>query len=296
MITYREFAPAPELVGRVRAYFSFTPEAPRSGQRTVTHELQITGDDPFWTPLFADARTSLAVDLGAACQAGKGWSFGQPLGARATGPQRSVGDAVGSRPAMIGVYFEPGATASLLGLPAVELTDHAFSLEEIWGADAAQLVAQIAELDTAARLDRLETALLARMRRASMPATSVDVWGLARWVQSEPRDISVTRLAEAAGVSRRHLTRIFRHVIGVSPKRFCRLARFHAGLRYAGAGPGVKWAQVAAELGYADQSHMIAEFREMSSLTPEALATQRRFHPFILESRSRFGRPAIARP
>jgi AraC-like DNA-binding protein len=43
----------------------------------------------------------------------------------------------------------------------------------------------------------------------------------------------------------------------------------------------------AAELGYADQSHMIAEFRELSGLTPDALATQRWFHPFILEARSR---------
>ena len=49
----------------------------------------------------------------------------------------------------------------------------------------------------------------------------------------------------------------------------------------------VQWAQVAAELGYADQSHMIAEFRELSSLTPDALSTQRWFHPFILDSYSR---------
>jgi AraC-like DNA-binding protein len=49
----------------------------------------------------------------------------------------------------------------------------------------------------------------------------------------------------------------------------------------------VQWAEVAAELGYADQSHMIAEFRELSGLTPDALATQRWFHPFILEARSR---------
>ena len=46
------------------------------------------------------------------------------------------------------------------------------------------------------------------------------------------------------------------------------------------------WARVAAELGYADQSHMIAEFRELSSLTPERLATERWFHPFILEAKS----------
>ena len=102
--------------------------------------------------------------------------------------------------------------------------------------------------------------------------------------------MNVNRLADAAGVSRQHLTRVFRETVGVSPKRYCRLARFQAGLAYAGAGDGVKWAQVAAELGYADQSHMIAEFRELSSLTPEALATQRWFHPFILEARSGRGR------
>lgn len=99
--------------------------------------------------------------------------------------------------------------------------------------------------------------------------------------------MSVSRLAEAAGVSRQHLTRVFRGTIGVSPKRYCRLARFHAGLAYAGAGTGFQWAQIAAELGYADQSHMIAEFRELSSLTPDALSTRRWFHPFILEARSR---------
>ena len=153
----------------------------------------------------------------------------------------------------------------------------------------------LAELDEVARVDRLEAALLERLRAAPAPRSSVDVIGLARWVRAEPTRATVRRLADAAGVSRRHLTRVFRQVVGVSPKRYCRLARFQAGLAYAGAGAGVKWAQVAAELGYADQSHMIAEFREMSSLTPEALATQRWFHPFILEARSKIQRSRCTR-
>ena len=99
--------------------------------------------------------------------------------------------------------------------------------------------------------------------------------------------MTVRRLADAAGVSRQHLTHVFRQAVGVSPKRYCRLARFQAGLVHAGVGAGVQWSRVAAELGYADPSHMIAEFRELSSLTPEALATQRWFHPFILDARAR---------
>jgi len=106
-----------------------------------------------------------------------------------------------------------------------------------------------------------------------------DLWGAA--TAGLPAE-----LADAAGVSRQHLTRSFREAVGVTPKLFARLARFQAGLAYAGCGAKVDWAQAALELGYADQSHMIAEFREFSSLTPEALARQRWFHPFIEHARS----------
>jgi AraC-like DNA-binding protein len=41
------------------------------------------------------------------------------------------------------------------------------------------------------------------------------------------------------------------------------------------------WAQAAAGMGYADQSHMIAEFRRFGGLTPHELASQDWFHPFI---------------
>lgn len=56
------------------------------------------------------------------------------------------------------------------------------------------------------------------------------------------------------------------------------------------AGEPVNWAQAALELGYADQSHMIAEYRRFSSLTPEMLASRRWFHPFIERAR-RFNSP-----
>ncbi len=242
--------------------------------------------------MFADGRTSLVMDLGARCDLATGWTFGTPVNARAIGALRTVGPPEGTaRPEMIGVYFEPGSTSTLLQVPAIELTDQVVHLQHLWGSHGARLAEDLAELDEPARVDRLEAALLERVRRAPTPRLRLDVVGLASWVRAEPTSMSVRRLAEAAGVSRQHLTRVFRELIGVSPKRYCRLARFHAGLIYAGAGVGVKWAQVAAELGYADQSHMIAEFRELSSLTPEALATQRWFHPFILEARSRLTRP-----
>lgn len=81
------------------------------------------------------------------------------------------------------------------------------------------------------------------------------------------------------------MTRVFHERVGLSPKRYCRIARFQSALRFAGTGPAVDWARVAVEAGYADQSHLIAEFREFSGLTPHRIAGERRFHPFIERAR-----------
>jgi AraC-like DNA-binding protein len=54
-----------------------------------------------------------------------------------------------------------------------------------------------------------------------------------------------------------------------------------------GCGDGMDWAQAAVEGGYADQSHMIAEFRRFSSLTPQMLARGKWCHPFIERAKAR---------
>jgi AraC-like DNA-binding protein len=88
-------------------------------------------------------------------------------------------------------------------------------------------------------------------------------------------------MAESAGVSRQALTRAFREDIGVTPKLYCMLARFQSGLAFASCEKAIDWAGLAVDLGYADQSHMISEFRRFSSLTPHELASGKWFHPFI---------------
>jgi AraC-like DNA-binding protein len=102
--------------------------------------------------------------------------------------------------------------------------------------------------------------------------------------------MTVDAMARAAGVSRQYLAREFRERIGIGPKLYSRLARFQSGLAYAGARAKVDWARVALEMGYADQSHMIAEFRLFSGLTPQTLAGREWFHPFIARTKSTRGR------
>jgi len=133
----------------------------------------------------------------------------------------------------------------------------------------------------AERVDRLEDALLERMGAQGSQQGSIDIAGIAASVIAMRGQRTVAGLARDAGVSRQHLTRIFRESVGVTPKLYCRLGRFQVGLAYARARSKVDWAVAAIEAGYCDQSHLIADFRQFSGLTPGTLADGKVFHPFI---------------
>ena len=281
---YREFAPSEELREHVRAFFAFGPPAESEGPaaRSITQELLLTSNDPFVAPSFADANPSLVVHLARRLGPDRIWGSAGALSAHFLGPMTAVapppprGHAV-----MVGVYFRPARAHPFTGMPLSELADRVTALDELWGPAGAGLPEELEAMSEADRIDRLESELSRRLRRQREPATRIDVPGLATWARRARGRITVERLAEAAGVSRQRLTRVFHERAGVSPKMYCRLVRFHSALGLAAAREREGWAQVAAELGYADQSHMIAEFREFSSLTPQQIADARVFHPFI---------------
>src|SRR5439155_10924357 len=99
----------------------------------------------------------------------------------------------------------------------------------------------------AARLDRLESVLLARLARGRRRTGALDVDRLAASVIRRQGRMSVDGMTRAAGVSRQHLSREFRERIGISPKRYARLVRFDAGLVHAASRSPVDWARVAGD-------------------------------------------------
>jgi AraC-like DNA-binding protein len=286
---YREFAPCEALRDYVRAFFSFGPptEHPPGG-RPLLSEVRFAGCGPIGAPIFADGHVSLAFSFERACARGGNWRHA-PTAPRGDviGPMSAVGAASPDQiPESVGVFLQAGHARALTGAPAAELADRVVALNDLWGAAAASLPPELADAGEAARIDRLESILRRRLAQAPVAETALKLPALAQCILRARGRLRIEQLAGAAGVSRQHLTRSFREAVGVTPKMFARLARFQAGLAYAGCGANIDWARAAPELGYADQSHMIREFREFSSLTPEALARQPWFHPFIELARS----------
>jgi AraC-like DNA-binding protein len=284
---YREFVPCPALQGSVRALFSFTSRPDPDPRRAMTLEMSCVGSYESSLPLFADGNASIVFDAGMVFYPDGIWRDSGAFGGRVIGAMRRVKPSLArGMPAAVGAYLRLGRVSSIARMPASEVTDLIVPIDDVWGPEASRLSERLVPLDESARLDLLESTLLTHLTEPRERGSTVDVLGLAACVVRRGGRISVDTLATGAGVSRQQLTRVFRERVGVSPKLYCRLARFQSALAYARGGDSIDWARVAFAVGYADQSHMIAEFRQFSSLTPHMLTTGRWFHPFIERAKS----------
>ena len=83
-------------------------------------------------------------------------------------------------------------------------------------------------------------------------------------------------VAREVMLSPRQLRTLMEREVGLSPKQVARGFRFSAVIGRLAAGER-NLAEVAAETGYADQSHLTREFRQMAGCSPTAwLAEERR--------------------
>jgi AraC-like DNA-binding protein len=80
--------------------------------------------------------------------------------------------------------------------------------------------------------------------------------------------VTVRRLADALGCSKRHLNRLMNRELGFPAKQFLRIHRFQAALQYLRQGQEESLSQIAYEFGYCDQAHFSHEFKRMTGWTP----------------------------
>jgi AraC-like DNA-binding protein len=81
-------------------------------------------------------------------------------------------------------------------------------------------------------------------------------------------------LADRVGWSRKRLAARFRQEFGLAPKPIARIHRFRRAQALAARG-APDWADIAAACGYADQPHLVREFRALAGRTPAAWAAAR---------------------
>jgi len=221
----------------------------------------------FDTPLPAHAQermlpmstTELVIDLA-------GGTAGSPE-AIVVGPHSEYWALDTSRAStVIGVHFKAGGAFPFFGVPAGELHNARVSLDALWGSSAANLVEQVVTASSAAsKFDVLEHLLLGAARTLTRHRA---VKFALRELSDPSAHAKVAGLANSVGMSQRRLLDRFRGEVGMAPKLYARVNRFHSVVATVQSMREVDWTDVALACGYCDQAHFIHDFRAFSGFTP----------------------------
>ncbi|MFJ5309980.1 DUF6597 domain-containing transcriptional factor [Streptomyces sp. NPDC088350] len=168
-----------------------------------------------------------------------------------------------------GIKFRPGAFRTALPeRPVSEWTGLRIRQPDVFpGTDPATV---LDHADDSARVAALDTFLLALDLRPDPQAELATA--LVDRIRGDRAIRRVTDFAHAEGLSVRLLQRLFAAYVGVGPKWVILRYRIHEALERAGSEEPVDWAGLAADLGYADQAHLVRDFTATVGVTPTAYA------------------------
>jgi AraC-like DNA-binding protein len=161
--------------------------------------------------------------------------------------------------AVTGLRFAPGFAPRVIGAPAHAFINERVPLDAVW---RAAIVRQI-EDGLAASDDP----------GAALEDLALDATGLRfpndrlvdRIIERVRAAVPVARIANEVGLSSRQLHRRCLDAFGYGPKTLTRVLRMTDALEMARS--GVSFADTAARAGYADQSHLSRDVRELAGVS-----------------------------
>ena len=169
------------------------------------------------------------------------------------------------------VFFLPTGLSRLLRIPVSEFTGRNF--------DATLILTSLRELRTrlgesvsfAQRVRLVEDVLL---RLAARNARKTSILEVAEFAFASRGAVSIDKLAKMTGLGLRQFERRFCDGLGTTPKLFTRVARFQSAVDAKISTPHRSWLEIAHELEYHDQMHMIHDFKEFTGHSPVQLLPQ----------------------
>lgn len=178
-------------------------------------------------------------------------------------------------PSYLEVWLAPLGAYTLLGVPMEQLRGEIVELGDVFGAAGTRLGEMVRDAPTwGERFALVDHFLLRRLETGPQPSPEV-AWAWRRLVDTGGA-VPIRRIAGEVGWSHKHLIARFKHQVGLPPKTAARLVRFERVRRRLDRRSEMSWADIAAESGYADQAHLVREFRGFTGTTPTGFVTHGR--------------------
>jgi AraC-like DNA-binding protein len=176
----------------------------------------------------------------------------------------------------VGIVTTPVGCRAVFGVAPSSIRGAVVDLLTAWPA-APDLRADLLDLADApeAMLDRTEQALLSGLDETDR---GLDRCAAAVALLEEAPARPIADIAAELGVSHGHLDREFTRIVGLSPRTLARVLRVRRLLEQIDVQDRVAWTQLAADLGWYDQAHLVRDVTRHTGVPPTAyVAAQRRF-------------------
>ena len=164
------------------------------------------------------------------------------------------------------IMFQVHGLTDLFGVPSSEITNHTYDADAVLGKPIRELEQRLGNFETfQQRVSFANHFFAERLKHAQ----AVDRMAFAAdQILSSSGKLAGAELAAQAGIGVRQFQREFSARFGANPKLFSRIVRFQNALDTKARSSTKSWTDVAHELGYFDQMHMVHDFREFTGESP----------------------------
>ena len=164
------------------------------------------------------------------------------------------------------IMFQVHGLTDLFGVPLSEVTNHTYDADAVLGKPIRELAQRLGNCETFQQRGLVANHFFAE--RLKYPRNVDRMAFAADRILSSGGKLPSAELARQAGVGVRQFQREFSAHFGASPKLFSRIVRFQNALDTKARSSTKSWTDVAHELGYYDQMHMVHDFREFAGESP----------------------------
>ena len=170
---------------------------------------------------------------------------------------------------MIGIRLKPGSEGLFFNDPA-ELVDTHVLLNDLFHADVIAAENEIRELDDAAqKIDRVEKLLLDQLQQQNKPEVELKIDAVLNKLLSPFTAFDkLEGTLGKAGLSYKQAERLFKANLGLTPKQYFRVVRFHKAFTQMRGKEELDWMTILQQNGYYDQAHFIKDFRYFTGQSP----------------------------
>ncbi len=168
---------------------------------------------------------------------------------------------------MFVINFHKGRSYPFVQMPLYDLTDSVVDGELVLTHGIIDLREIILETALIPGKFRAAETFLSKKFAKKLIVNPFIEFAVNKIIQS-PNAISISHIAGKVGYSQKHLIKLFKDNVGLTPKGFLKIIRFQKAIQEIEVTKKPDWTGVAFESGYFDQAHFINDFKQFSGFTP----------------------------